>query len=139
MKKQKEPTDNVTFEQATFCLSTANKMLLEAYQKYAQYLDLILDTKPDECVGNDLNGILNYLLETSLNKELKDIQKKHGFDNFQEMITNLLQCTCAEEVEAEIRTSELKAHEKTHQKILDQIPVEDRQLKLFTTDIKEAK
>lgn len=139
MKKTKEPTDTIAFDSCKFNISTGNMMLFKAFQKYSMYLDAVLNVKPDEMVGADMSGLLNYLIETALTKELKDIQKKHGFEKLDDMVDCFNACNTPEEIYSEIHQAEMTERAKLHQNILDQIPEEDRQLKLFSTDLKEVK
>ena len=139
MKKKKEPTDVIAFDSCKFNISTGNMMLFKAFQKYSMYLDAVLNVKPEESVGADISGLLNYLVETALTKELKDIQKKHGFEKLDDMVDAFNACNNADEIYSEIHQAEMTERSKLHQKILEQIPEEDRKLKLFSTDLKEVK
>jgi len=139
MKKKKEPTDTIAFDSCKFNISTGNMLLFKAFQKYSMYLDDVLNVKPEESVGTDMSGLLNYLVETALTKELKDIQKKHGFENLDDMVDALYACNTPEEIYSEIHQAEMTERAKLHQKILEQIPEEDRQLKLFSTELLKIK
>lgn len=136
--KTKEPTDTIAFETTSFKITTANMMLFKAFQNYSKYLDLILNTRPDESVGSDTSGLFNFILESALTKELKDIQKRHGFTSFNEMVQKLIVCKSPEEVCYEIQNTELEERRRFHQRILEQIPEEDRQFKLFDTGLKQV-
>lgn len=120
-------TDNITFGDCTFRITTANNLMLDALIKYAMMLDVITNAGDAETLNVD--GVINSILAEGMAKRTKDLSKRHGFDTSGEFVETLNLCKDGEEVKAVVRDQELEMLKKTHDEILSHIPLEDSQKK----------
>lgn len=135
MTKEIENTDSMPFGDTSFQITTANEMMLVALIKYSQMLDFVTGAKDEELLNVD--GLINSLIADGMNRRIKDLVKKHSFEDTQEFIDCIGACNDAEEVFGEIKQHEMQFYQKTHDEILSHIPLEDAQLKLPLVEVKE--
>lgn len=135
MAKEIENTDNMPFGDTSFQITTANEMMLVALIKYSQMLDFVTGAKDEELLNVD--GLINSLIADGMTRRIKDLVKKHSFEDTQEFIDCIGACNDAEEVFGEIKQHEMQFYQKTHDEILSHIPLEDAQLKLPLVEVKE--
>lgn len=135
MAKDLESTDNMPFGDTSFQITTANEMMLVALIKYSQMLDLVTGAKGEEQLNVD--GLINSLIAEGMTKRIKDLVKRHSFEDAQEFIESIGACNDAEEVAGEIRQHEMQFYQKTHDEILSHIPMESAQMELPLFEVKE--
>lgn len=126
----KEETDQINVGDFTFGLTGGNDMKLRALIRYAQFLDYRVDANPND--GNELSidGLVNYLLSQAMDKMIKDLVKKHSFENENDFYDTVAECKDGEELKVEIVKKERNYAEKLHDEILSYVPMDEKQLKL---------
>ena len=134
MAKPKEQTDSMSFGDCTFQITMANEVMLKALSKYAMMLDYVTNAEGEELLN--VEGVINSILYNGMSKMIKDVVKKHGFENQEEFIDCMNGCQDGEEVSIEIKHHECTAYQKLHDDILSHIPVEDKQRSLTFAEAK---
>lgn len=126
----KNETDNMPFGECTFQITTANELMLNALTKYSMMLDYVTKATDDETLN--IEGLINSILSEGMQRRIKELVKKHGFDDASDFIDTLSACSDGEKADIEIRNREQTFYQKTHDEILSFIPIEDKQMDLFT-------
>ena len=124
-KNVRKPTDNVEAGDCTFPITFPNEVMLRALSKYAMMLDYVTNAKEEEQLNID--GLINSILYEGMTKRIKDLVKKHGFEDQQEFIDCMAACQDGEEVFVEVKNQEKVFYQTAHDEILAHIPMEDRQ------------
>lgn len=137
MAKAIENTDSMPFGDTSFQITTANEMMLVALIKYSQMLDFVTGAKGEEMLNVD--GLINSLIADGMNRRIKDLVKKHSFEDAAEFVECLGACNDAEEVFSEIKQHEMQFYQKTHDEILSHIPLDSAQMELPLFEVKENK
>lgn len=122
-------TDNMKFGDCTFQITTANEIMLKALIKYSMWLDYVTAANEDEMLN--VEGLINNIIAEGMQRRIKDLTKKHSFEDVEEFIDCMTCCSDGEEVASEIKSHELSFYRKTHDEILAYIPIEDKQMRLF--------
>lgn len=125
----KEQTDLLSVGECCFDLTGANDMMLKAFMKYALSLDAAAGVS-DESETLTIDGVINYLLDDALNRKIKEIIKKHGFEGLSDFYDAISSCADGEEVRAVCVEKEKESVLAMRERILEQIPLEDKQKKL---------
>lgn len=125
---QKEETDQMPFGVCNFEITTANEMLLNALIKYSMMLDVVVDAKEGETLNVD--GLINSLLFEGMSRRIKDLSKRHGFDDSQDFVEAMNACKDGVEAKTEILAHEHVLFQKMHNEILSHIPIDEPQKKL---------
>jgi hypothetical protein len=120
-----KPENNVEAGDCTFPITFPNEVMLKALSKYAMMLDYVTNAKDDEKLNID--GLINSILYEGMTKRIKDLVKKHGFEDSQEFIDCMAACKDGEEVSVEVKNQEKVFYQTAHDEILAHIPMEDRQ------------
>ncbi len=89
-------------------------------------LDYVTQSNEDTVLN--LDGVVNYILDSYLVKHLSNLSKKHGFQNMDEFIECLSGCRDGEEVSVVVKQHEREKYQQDHDAILAQIPVHERGL-----------
>ena len=124
-----EDTDKMQYGDCTFKITMGNEVQLRALSKYAQMLDFVTHATPDEQLNVD--GLVNCILNEGMAKRIKELAKRHGFEDSAEFIDCMNACGDGDEVSVEIKEHERAAYQRAHDAILAHIPIEDRQMNLF--------
>lgn len=111
-----------------FRITGFNLDMLNALTKYAMMLDHVTNAQPDEQLNVD--GVINTILDEGLKREIKDLIKQHGFMDMDEFIETMRDCQDGEEVHHACKYRESMKLKRAHDKILAQIPIEDKQARL---------
>lgn len=119
---------NTEADSCTFLLTCYNERILNALCKYGMMLDFVTKAGKDEQLSID--GLLNSLLLEAMTKRVKDLVKKHCFEDADEFIDCVGSCEDGEEVTFQIKSHEMNFFKKTHEEILSHMPVLDKQNKL---------
>ena len=127
MGKKKEETDDMAFGDCTFKITTANEIMLNALSKYAMMLDFVTDSKGDNALN--VEGLINSILFNGMNRMIKDLVKRHGFESSEEFIDSMRACKDGEEVSIEVKHHECEEYQRLHDDILAHIPIDDKQCK----------
>lgn len=128
MAKLKENTDKMAFGDCTFQITTANEIMLKALTKYAMMLDYVTQAQGEDQLN--VEGVLNSILFNGMSKMIKELVKKHGFEDTMEFMDCMNACSDGEEVANEIKHHERNEYQRQHDDILAHIPVPDNQGKL---------
>ena len=128
-KQTKTEAGSAARGNCTFELTVDNVIGIDVLCKYAQMLDFVTNAKGEDELNID--GVVNEILDDAITKRVKELAKKHGFIDANDLIESLDGCMDGEEVAHAIRESERMAYERAHDRILAHIPIEDRQKKLF--------
>lgn len=128
-RKNGKDTDNTSFGDFKFQITTDNEIMLNALNKYSMMLDYLTYAKEEEQLN--IEGLVNCILAEGMMKRIRDLAKKHSFESSQDFVDVLLSCEDGQEVANEIKNQERTFYQMTHDEILSHIPVEDRQGKLF--------
>lgn len=126
--KSKEQTDLMSFGDCTFQITTANEMMLSALSKYAQFLDYKTNPAPDERLNID--GLINSILSSAMERRIKELVKQYGFDGADDFIDVMTHCENGEEVSVELANHARIALQKEHDEILSHIPMDSPQREL---------
>ena len=118
-------TNIMPFGDCSFEITTGNEIMLKALTKYAMMLDFITNSQADEQLNVD--GLINSILADGMTKRIKELVKKHGFENTDDFISNMLNCHDGEEVNIIVKDQELKFYHKLHDEILSYIPIDNKQ------------
>ena len=127
MVKVKEQTDSMAFGDCTFQITTANEVMLKALTKYAMMLDYVTQAQGEDQLN--VEGVLNSILYNGMSKMIKDLVKKHGFEDSIEFMDVMNSCKDGEEVANEVKHHERAEYQKVHDDILCHIPMPDTQAK----------
>lgn len=127
MARSKEQTDSMAFGDCTFQITTANEVMLKALTKYAMMLDYVTQAQGEDQLN--VEGVLNSILYNGMSKMIKDLVKKHGFEDPTEFMDCMNGCADGEEVANEVKHHERVEYQKTHDEILSHIPLPDKQSK----------
>lgn len=130
-------TDGMSFGDVSFQITTANEMMLSALITYSKMLDYVTNATGDEQLNID--GLINSLLADGMNRRIKELVKKHSFEDAKEFMDCMAECHDGEEAFGEIRQHEANFYQKTHDEILSHIPVDDGQLKLPLVEVTSTK
>ena len=115
----------------SFEITENNNRKLKALLKYAEMLDYIAQKSAQEPIDSiNADGVINELLDDITDKRVKALAKKHSFEDDQDFIDCLGMCENAERAFEIIQNSERAYYRKAHAKILEQIPVDDKQARL---------
>jgi F0F1-type ATP synthase delta subunit len=126
--KLSQSEENVSKEDCTFQITFGNAIMLNALCKYSQMLDYIVSSPSEEKL--DINGLLNSILAEGMTKRIKDLVKKHGFEEVNEFIDLVGGSHNEEELFALIKEQERIFYQKMHDEILSHMPIEDKQMDL---------
>lgn len=118
-------TDLLASGECTFVITTANEVLLKSLSKYSMMLDFITGAGDEELLNVD--GLINSILEEGMTRRIKDLVKKHSFEDAQEFIDCMASCEGGEDVSKEIASHEKNFYQKSHDEILSHIPMDDGQ------------
>lgn len=110
----------------TFNITGTNFTLLMVMERYSMMLDYV--NRSDEQTVLNLDGVVNYILDGYLVKQLSQLAKRHGFQNLDEFADCLSSCKDGEEVHHVICQHEREKYQQVHDAILAQIPVSERTL-----------
>lgn len=121
MAKLKENTDNVAFGDCTFQIISDNEGMLMALSKYAMMLDYVTQAQGEEQLN--VEGVINKILFDGMLKMIKELVKKHGFEDAKDFINCMIACQDGEEVANEIKHHERKDYQRQHDDILSRVPV----------------
>lgn len=122
MKKQ-QLQSNKEAGIVSFTITDANERMLNAFIKYIQRIEYLIN--PDE--KTNVDGVINTILDSSLSSRLREIAKKHGFTGVGELIEILTGCQDGEQVDRAVRDSEFVEMQKSYEEILSQIPLPENQ------------
>lgn len=123
---------NTAWGDYTFKITVNNMLNLETLCKYALMLDWVTKAKGEDELSID--GVINEVLNDALLKRVKELAKKHGFADAHDFTESLDGCKDGEEVAHVIREAEQMSYERTHDRILMHVPMDDRQKKLFDNE-----
>ncbi len=112
-------------EQITFQITGFNMKMLSSLCRYAQMLDHVTNAQDDEQLNTD--GVINSILNDGMTKEIKDICKHHGFLDVEDFIESMAECQDGEEAAHVCRTRQNTRLKAKHDKVLAQIPIDDKQ------------
>lgn len=124
----KNETDNFAFEDCTFKITTTNEMMLRALIKYSMMLDFVTNAQGEDMLNVD--GLINSIMSEGMTRRIKELVKRHGFDDAEEFMDVMTSCSDGEEVSVEIKNRERIALQKMHDEILSHIPLDDKQKSL---------
>lgn len=127
MVKVKENTDSMTFGDCKFQITTANEIMLKSLTKYAMMLDYVTQAQVEDHLN--VEGVLNSILYNGMTRMIKDLVKKHGFEDVTAFMDVMTSCKDGEEVANEIKHHERAGYQKQHDEILSHIPIPDMQTK----------
>ena len=133
MAKPKEQTDLMAFGDCSFQITMANERMLKSLSKYAMMLDYVTCAEGEKLLN--VEGLINSILYNGMSRMIKDMVKKHGFEDQEDFIDCMNACKDGEEVSIEIKHHECSAYQKMHDDILAHIPLDDKQKSL---EFKEA-
>ena len=125
----REYTDTLNTGECTFQITGANDIALRVMGKYMTMLDNVAASMGGSDLLN-MDGLINFLLDDALNRNIKEIVKRHGFANSSDFFEAIADCKDGEEVKAVCSQRENERLIQMHEQILSQIPVEDLQQKL---------
>lgn len=125
---KRELTDGMPFEECSFQITTANELILNALIKYSMMLDIVTGAQGEEQLNVD--GLLNSLLNEGMNKRVKELVKRHGFEDVNDFTETLNACKDGDEALQEIKLHEQSMFQKMHDEILSHIPLDDGQKSL---------
>lgn len=128
MKDVVTNTDSMAYDSISFQITMANESMLNALIHYSEMLDYVTHSKDDELLNID--GLINSLIAEGMTKRIKDIVKRHSFEDMEEFINCMAECHDGEEVLSEVKQHESSAYQKMHDEILSHIPVDDAQRSL---------
>ena len=76
----REYTDTLNTGECTFQITGANDIALRVMGKYMMMLDNVASSMGGSDLLN-MDGLINFLLDDALNRNIKEIVKRHGFAN----------------------------------------------------------
>lgn len=128
-----------------FEITESNNRKLMALIVYAQMLDRIVSINSEEGTERlNIDGIINELLDDALERRIKTLKARHGFESESEFVELMVACNGTNPIVVGaqaldvVRNSERLLYKKMHRKILEQIPVEDRQMSFEFVDDKKT-
>lgn len=121
--------DNVNAGECAFALTGANDLMLRVFMKYALSLDSAAGVS-DESETLTIDGVINYLLDDALTRKTKEIIKRHGFENLSDFLDSVSACKDGAEVRAVCVDKERSAALAMRDRIIEQIPIDDKQKRL---------
>ena len=96
---KKEQTDLLRAGECTFGITGSNDMMLRALMKYTMMLDTVAIQVGDE-EQLTMDGLINFLLDDAINRNIKEIIKRHGFEDRNDFYDSIATCQSGEEVKA---------------------------------------
>jgi hypothetical protein len=112
--------------ECTFTLTESNEKKLRALSMYMRVVEEVSRPKQD---GEPLciDGLMNTLIDQVTEQWIKDLVKKHGFMDSQDFVS--IACACKDEAELFdiIQKLEKCRYIVMYKKILEQIPIPDKQ------------
>lgn len=127
MVKPKEETDKMAWGDCTFQITTPNEIMLKALTKYAMMLDYVTQAQEEEQLS--VEGVINSILYNGMNKMIRELAKKHGFEDSSDFMDCMSACEDGEEVATEIKHHERSEYQRQHDDILSHVPIPDTQAK----------
>lgn len=125
----RDKKDNLNAGECAFALTGANDLMLRVFMKYALSLDAAAGVF-DETETLTIDGVINYLLDDALTRKTKEIIKRHGFENSSDFLDSVSACKDGAEVRAVCVDKERSAALAMRDRILEQIPIDDKQKRL---------
>lgn len=125
----RDKKDNLNAGQCAFALTGANDLMLRVFMKYALSLDAAAGVF-DEAETLTIDGVINYLLDDALTRKTKEIIKRHGFENSSDFLDSVSACKDGAEVRAVCVDKERSAALAMRDRILEQIPMDDKRKRL---------
>lgn len=128
-KQMSDKKDSLNAGECSFALTGANDMMLRVFMKYALSLDAAAGVN-DEGETLTIDGVINYLLNDALTRKTKEIIKRHGFESLSDFFDLVSACKSGADVRAVCVEMERAAALAMRDRILEQIPIEDKQMSL---------
>lgn len=128
-ENMRDKKDNLNAGECAFALTGANDLMLRVFMKYALSLDAAAGVF-DETETLTIDGVINYLLDDALTRKTKEIIKRHGFENSSDFLDSVSACKDGAEVRAVCVDKERSAALAMRDRILEQIPIDDKQKRL---------
>lgn len=129
VKKTEENTDSMAWGDYAFKITSGNMVNLSTLCKYAQMLDYITHAQGEDQLSID--GVINEILYTALSKRVKELATKHGYISADSFINDLAKCEDGKAVAEAVKRSENEAYIAAHDRILEHVPMDDKQGNLF--------
>ena len=126
---KKEQTDLLRAGECTFGITGSNDMMLRALMKYTMMLDTVASQVGDE-EQLTMDGLINFLLDDAINRNIKEIIKRHGFEDRNDFYDSIATCQSGEEVKAVCEDREKTKLMTMREQIREQMPIDDKQMNL---------